>query len=418
MTTKRKRLLVQLHVPPIPADSGSARRLLGHLQYFKKRSEYFEVDAISCQSFNNLLWNREQEGALSDLVNNFYLYKTNISDYIYSHSKSFYYQRLLKHQLPIGCDYYSPPGYVKFARRIVSTNRYDIIWANGGASENWICHSGISTIKTIIDIHDIAANNCLAMKDFGHRKGLKFDYDSSFRKEIKLLDKFNAIVINSLEEVEQLKPHLPHHKLFWIPHLVENQDANTVMPLYEDRAFQYDLLFVGNGRHQPNVEGINFFLKEIFPKIVCYKPDVKMAIAGTVSELVHLDHAFKENVDCLGFIPDLAKLYLQARMMICPLLNGAGTKVKLQEAMVYALPIVTTNVGASGLNLVNGHNALIEDEPATYAEQVLRLLNHPEFANQLSDAILTTFKSNYSNQAVYTQLDRLFGITDVSEMPT
>ena len=75
-TTKRK-VLAHLHVPPIPPDSGSARRSLGHLQYFKERSDYFEVDAIGCQLFKNSRWSLEQEKAVSKLVNNLYIYTTN-----------------------------------------------------------------------------------------------------------------------------------------------------------------------------------------------------------------------------------------------------------------------------------------------------------------------------------------------------
>jgi len=410
MKTQRKKLLVHLHVPPIPPDSGSARRSLGHLQYFKERSDYFEVDAIGCQSFDNLLWSREHEEALSGLVNNLYVYKIDTFDYIYSHSKSFYHQRLLKQQLPIGCDYYSPPGYVNFAKRIIKANQYDIIWANGGATENWVCHSGISKIKTIIDIHDIASNNCMAMKDFGHRKGLKFDFGSSFKKEVEILNQYNAVVINSTEEVDQLRAYLPPHKLIWIPHSVENRNISTEIPCYKDRTFQYDLLFIGNGKHQPNVEGINFFLKEIFPKIAYHKPDVKMAIAGTVCQFLQVPDDLQSNIDRLGFLPELATVYLQSRVMLCPLLNGAGTKVKLQEAMAYSVPIVTTSVGASGLNLVNGSNALIADNPDLFAQSVLQVINQPALAEHLATGVTTTFQQNYSNTAVYSKLDQLFNL--------
>jgi len=409
-TTKRK-VLAHLHVPPIPPDSGSARRSLGHLQYFKERSDYFEVDAIGCQLFKNSRWSLEQEKAVSKLVNNLYIYTTNTIDYVHSRSKSFYYQRLLKQQLPIGCDYYSPPGYVRFAKRLISANNYDLIWANGLATANWVCHSGLNEVKTFIDIHDIAVKNKLAMKNYGHRKGLKFDYDRNFREEIRLLEQYDAIVINSLDEITELKSHLVEHKLHWIPHIVENPEFDYSPAPYPNRQFTYDLMFIGSGNHMPNVEVINFFLDKVFPKIVYQKPHVKLAIAGTVCQFIQVDSSLCANVECLGFIDNPADVYLRSRVMLCPLLNGAGTKVKLQEAMVYGLPIVTTTVGASGLNLMNGINALITDDPDIYAEEVLRILDQPVLACELSTAINKTFEGDYSNTAVYTKLDHLFGIT-------
>jgi glycosyltransferase involved in cell wall biosynthesis len=56
--------------------------------------------------------------------------------------------------------------------------------------------------------------------------------------------------------------------------------------------------------------------------------------------LFQIDASFKENVDCLGYVPDLADIYFKSRVAICPLITGAGTKFKLVEAMAYAMPII------------------------------------------------------------------------------
>ena len=79
--------------------------------------------------------------------------------------------------------------------------------------------------------------------------------------------------------------------------------------------------------------------------------------------------------------------------------------------MAYAIPIVTTTTGASGLNLIDSLNAFITDEPTVYAHQILRLLKEPELAQKLSEEVAMTFKSHYSNSAVYSKLDQLLGIS-------
>lgn len=94
------------------------------------------------------------------------------------------------------------------------------------------------------------------------------------------------------------------------------------------------------------------------------------------------------------------------------MLYGAGTKVKLQEAMAYSIPIVTTTTGASGVNLVDNVNAFITDEPNLFAQQTLRLLKEPGLAQKLSEEIAVTYKDQYSNSAVCSKLDQLFELLE------
>ena len=136
-----------------------------------------------------------------------------------------------------------------------------------------------------------------------------------------------------------------------------------------------------------------------------------MALAGTVAQAVQVDASLAQNIDCIGYAPSLTDVYLKSRIVICPLLDGAGTKVKLQEAMAYAIPVVTTTVGASGMNFINGVNAFITDVPGIYAQQIILLLEEPELAQRLSTEIAMTFAHDYSNFAVYSKLDHLFDIS-------
>ena len=135
-----------------------------------------------------------------------------------------------------------------------------------------------------------------------------------------------------------------------------------------------------------------------------------MAIVGKVVELLQIDTALNQNVFCVGFIPDLTEIYLTSKLVICPLLSGSGTKIKLQEAMTYAIPIVTTRTGASGLSLKDGINAFITDEPELYAQRILSLLKEPTLAQKVSEEVAMTFESEYSISAVYSKLDAMFRI--------
>ena len=140
------------------------------------------------------------------------------------------------------------------------------------------------------------------------------------------------------------------------------------------------------------------------------RPNTQLAVVGKVCASIKVDSHLNQNVKLLGYVPDISELHLQSRLVICPLLAGAGTKVKLIEAMSYSLPIVTTQTCASALLLEDGINALVTDDPVQYANHVLSLLTDFQFAQQLSQEVKTTFEQHYSTPAIYSKLDALFGI--------
>jgi glycosyltransferase involved in cell wall biosynthesis len=414
MSQKPKKLLLHLTVPLLPIDTGGKRKLLGTLQYFRERKDFFSVDVVSRNDFGSTIWTVEQREEILKTANNLFICEGegNFLDFVYSRSKSFYHQKLLKQQMPVDTDYFTPPGYIKFVRSLISEHKYDLIWINTPD----YAHLGLKgtrssgqPVHTILDIVDLQCQMRLARETIGYLKGLKFDYEANFKKEIKLLNQFEKLIITSQEEMALIKPYIPCDKLHLIPYPLEDLNPTATLVPYSDREFKYDLLFVGAAYH-PNVEGMNFFLTSIFPKIVEYKPDIRFAVAGRVCDFIQIDPAFKQNIDCLGFVDDLSELYSTSKVVICPLLHGSGTKIKLQEAMNYGIPIVTTRCGASGLSLNDGVNTFITDEPELYAHRALNLVKEPKLAQKVSEEVAMTFEREYSRSAVYSKLDAMLGI--------
>lgn len=411
MSYTKKKILFHLTNPPIPADSGAKTRDLGSLKYFSHRKEFFTVHAFSANSFNNVIWNLEHSQEVLKVVDNFFLYsgEDNLLDFLYSRTQSFYHQKLLRQQLPVDSDYYTPPGYVKFVQRLISQEEYDYIWINHLENAHLVVNSKSLQAHTIIDMHDFLCDLRLARKNIFPLEGLKFDYEANFVKEVKLLKKFNTIVACSQEEQEKIYPFITEPKIHLIPHLSTGLNSTSNTTPYSMREFKYDLFFVGTN-YQLNADGINFFIEQIIQKILEQKPDLRLLIAGKVAELIQVDKALEQNVICMGYVPDLAELYLQSRVVICPLLRGSGTKVKLLEAIAYAMPIVTTTTGASGLSLKDGINAFITDDPELYAQRVLNLLKEPKLAQKVSEEVAITFENEYSISSIYSKLDAMLGI--------
>jgi glycosyltransferase involved in cell wall biosynthesis len=403
---------ILFHLPisnPPDALNGTNGRVLGMLKYFHDRRDRFAVDAIAGNKFGIPEWNADRQQDVLKFVDNIFVYQgeSNWSDFIYSRSQSFYHQRLLRQQLPVDSDYFTPPGYVRYLAELLTRRSYDFIWINNLDYAHLASNLRSPNLHTVIDIHDITTRFRLVRKNIEFSKNLNFDYEANFRREIALLDRFDKVIVDSQFERDILAKELPPDKLRFIPSQVNGLDRGISSTPYLERIFEYDVLFVGSD-NQPNREGLQFFLGEVLPLIVARKPDIQVAIAGKISSAVRVEPTLARNVTCLGYIPDLAELYLRSRLVICPLKSGAGTKFKLVEAMAYAMPIVTTIHSASALSLVDGVNAFITDDPAVYADRVLHLVQVPELAARLSVQISKTYASQHASAAIYTKLDAIF----------
>ncbi|MBE9039586.1 glycosyltransferase family 4 protein [Oscillatoriales cyanobacterium LEGE 11467] len=409
MTQIQKNILFHLPVLLKPIDTGAKRRIFGILEYFKSRSDKFTVDVVAKNNWGKAIWNSEQQQEAQKYFENIFIYRgeRNLGDFLYSRSKSFYYKKFLKQQLPIDSDYHTPPGYINFVRDLASRKKYDYIWINYLDYAHLALAKENAKIHKFIDMHDLSCKWRIARKNIPHLKDLRFDYESNFIKEVKMLDRFDIAIANSLDEIDEISPHIPFEKLHLIPHLIEEKN-NSIVP-YFSRNFKYDLLFVG-AAYQPNLTGLQFFISSILPALVAQNSKIKLAIVGTVCQSIKIESSLEKNIDLLGYVPQLSDVYLQSKLVICPLLDGSGTKVKLQEAMAYSIPIVTTTTGASGLNLQDGVNAFITDDSTLYAKRILNLLKRSKLAQEISQAVASTYAEQYSHSAIYSQLDRLFGI--------
>jgi glycosyltransferase involved in cell wall biosynthesis len=408
MSQKKKTILVHLPMP-INTLNGTNGRVLGMLKYFHDRRDHFSVDVIAGNKFGLPEWTDSCQQELLKFVNNIFIYRgeNNWFDFVYTRSQSIYYQKLLRQQLPVDSDYFAPPGYVNFLTNLHAQKKYDFIWINNLDYAHLASNLSSSTIQTIIDIHDITSRFRLVRKNIDYSKNLKFDYESNFTREINLLDRFSKVIVDSKYERDILVEKLPSKKLHFIPSQVNGLSNDESLTTYLERNFNYDVLFIG-ADNQPNREGLQFFLSSVLPLITAQKPNVRIAIAGKISFIVDIESIHTKNVFQLGYVDDLSELYLQSRLVICPLRTGAGTKFKLVEAMAYAMPIVTTVHSASALSLVNDINSFITDDPVIYARRVLQLIFEPRLAQSFSQAVSKTFANVHSSSSIYSKLDKIF----------
>jgi glycosyltransferase involved in cell wall biosynthesis len=95
-------------------------------------------------------------------------------------------------------------------------------------------------------------------------------------------------------------------------------------------------------------------------------------------------------VEFTGFVDDLEGLYQRSRVVCAPILAGGGTRIKIIEAAAYGKAVVATRVGAEGLNMRDGVELLLRDDPGSFADACLQLLNDAVLCERLGRAAYAT----------------------------
>ncbi len=152
------------------------------------------------------------------------------------------------------------------------------------------------------------------------------------------------------------------------------------------------LIFTGSFRYHANYDAMLWFLDNVYPLIQARVPDVHLIITG--------DHADKplpmtDNVTLTGFVDDIQSLIASAKVSIVPIRLGGGTRLKILEAMALRTSVVSTSKGAEGLNVRNGENILVADNPEDFAEAVIQLLVKPDLRQKLADNGYDLVSDNY-----------------------
>ena len=163
----------------------------------------------------------------------------------------------------------------------------------------------------------------------------------------------------------------------------------------KDFSERHDLLYVGGFGHPPNADAVLWFAREVYPTVLEKYPNMKWHVVGgkVPKEIKELE---SENIMIEGFVSDdvLEKLYRTCRLAVVPLRFGAGVKGKVVEAAYFQIPLVTTSIGAEGLN-IEDQSMLVEDDGAKMAETICEIYEDYDRLKQMSDNGIRFIQRNF-----------------------
>lgn len=159
---------------------------------------------------------------------------------------------------------------------------------------------------------------------------------------------------------------------------------------------QPTLLFCGALDYTPNTDGIHWFAEKIWPKVRERVPEARWWIVGKSPGKVARACGALPGVELVGEVPDVREYYQRAWLQVVPLRIGGGTRLKIVESLAMECPVVSTRLGAQGLELAPGRDILLEDSEAGQAAAVVRLLSDREALLALAAAGRRAVEGQYT----------------------
>ena len=159
------------------------------------------------------------------------------------------------------------------------------------------------------------------------------------------------------------------------------------------------LFHIGSMDWMPNREGIDWFLRQVWPLVHREMPQVRLYLAGrhTPDELLH---ATIEGVSVVGEVADAMYFIGSKQINIVPLLSGSGIRVKIIEAMSAGKTVISTTIGAEGIDYEDGKHLLIADTPDAFVAQIRRCIDNPEYCDEIGRNAYRLIVEEYSNGAL------------------
>lgn len=203
-----------------------------------------------------------------------------------------------------------------------------------------------------------------------------------------------------------------HRELFGlqdVPSVPTGVDVEALTPP-GPRTIETDLIFIGSMDWMPNVDGVDYFLDEILPVIRRKRPDCSMTIVGRYPPKSLRQRAAQDpRLRVTGTVDDVRPYLWSAAVSVVPLRIGGGTRLKIYEAMAAKTPVVSTSIGAEGLDIHPPDDIRLADTAEAFADACLELLDDADSRARIAHSAWELVASRYSWSSVAAEFEKLLG---------
>src|SRR6267378_1084048 len=404
MTRDRLNLLYLSQFPPGPPRYGAQRRIQGLMKALSRNHDITSVALISpdldpaeaqraageyCREVV-LVPSRSWGGLTKRLLQARSLFSTR------SHERRFY----------------SLPALQRALDSLLSRRHYDIVNVESPylAKLKLVqASAGQPPPRLTLDDHNIEFDLLRQMAEtepgFARRLYNSLNWPKVRREELWAWRRFDGITFTSAADQARARELVPSLRSAVIPNSV---DVEFFRPRATDPPPDgCTAMFFGAINYRPNIDGVLFFAREVWPLLASSHPRARLKVVGQypTPEILALQGP---RIEVAGMVDDLRPHLAQAAVTIVPLRMGGGTRFKILEAMAMAKPVVSTAIGAEGIDVAEGRNILLADAPADFAAAIGRVLDDAGLAAKMGREGRALVEERYSWDTAAQRLEAFF----------
>jgi glycosyltransferase involved in cell wall biosynthesis len=295
--------------------------------------------------------------------------------------------------------------------RTLRARRFDIVnleWPYLGHFDLRQAPPGEKLPALVVDSHEIAydlARQFARKGNLGRRLYFGANWRKLRREELGTYRNADGVYLCSAADERRLLDQVPVARTAVIPNAA---DIEYYQPRPADPPPDgHTVVYFGLLSTAPNVDGVIHFIRNIWPRIAEANPEARCKIIGGRPPPSLLALA-GSRVELTGFVSDLRPHLAEAAAVVVPLRLGGGTRLKIVEAMAMGKAIVSTTLGAEGIEAVAGRDLLVEDEPVAFADAVNRLLVQPSLAARIGQSARQLAVERYAWSAAARALEDFY----------
>jgi glycosyltransferase involved in cell wall biosynthesis len=282
---------------------------------------------------------------------------------------------------------------------------FDIMQIEFPSLASYLDYKGNSV--TFLTEHDVTFVSCYRRFQLERAWPLKLRRFMAFATfllyELQHLPRFDTVIAVTEHDRDVLLRWLP--RLSVVP-ILSGVDCEYFAPPDHPPAIE-TLLFVGNFNHPPNIDAILFFVQEVWPELSNRFPNLRLLIVGAAPPLTIQAFA-NDRVIVTGRVPDVRPYYAQASAVVVPVRFGSGVRIKMLEAFAAGVPVISTTMGAEGIEAEPNVHYLLADSPEAFITQISRLIQDKSVGELLRRNARHLVESQYDWQVLAQQQLELY----------
>lgn len=285
--------------------------------------------------------------------------------------------------------------------KITKKEQFDLIYVDHLQMAQYFYNGGIPRVLDQHNIESALVRRYLpTVKNPIKRSLLQLEYNKLKAYETATCRSFDLVLTVSENDKTRLE-NLGIEQVKCIPIGLDTKQYKLLQTCREAQ----NIIFLGTMYWPPNVDAVRWFHQNIWPQILKTIPGATFTVIGKRPPRSIRRLASKPGVTILGYLPDPIPRLKDGAVFIVPLRIAGGMRVKILTAMAWGLPVVSTSIGAEGITCSTNKNILLADDPETFSQAVIHLLQNHELRKNLLTEARKLIETTYDWKIILAKLD-------------